>query len=68
MALPQTYPLTWRKASLSSAEGQNCVEVAVLPGGGQAVRDSKDPAGPVLTFTPGAWNAFISGVKDGDFG
>ncbi|MEU0516726.1 DUF397 domain-containing protein [Streptosporangium sp. NPDC006007] len=60
--------LNWRKASLSSAEGQNCVEVAALPGGGQAVRDSKNPGGPVLTFTPGEWNAFISGVKDGEFG
>ncbi|WP_329084643.1 DUF397 domain-containing protein [Streptosporangium sp. NBC_01469] len=59
--------LTWRKASLSSAEGQNCVEVAALPGGEQAVRDSKNPSGPVLRFTPGQWNSFIRGVKDGEF-
>jgi len=31
------------------------------------VRDSKNPAGYVLTFTPGEWNAFIEGVKDGEF-
>ncbi|WP_433362388.1 DUF397 domain-containing protein [Streptosporangium sp. CA-115845] len=59
--------LTWRKSSLSSAEGQNCVEVAVLPGGGQVVRDSKDPGGPMLKFTPGEWATFISGVRNGDF-
>lgn len=30
--------------------------------------DSKEPDGPILTFTPGEWNAFIKGVKDGEFG
>ncbi|GAA2883996.1 DUF397 domain-containing protein [Streptosporangium fragile] len=60
--------LVWHKSSLSSAEGQNCVEVAALPGGGRAVRDSKDPGGPVLTFTPDEWHAFIRSVKDGAFG
>ncbi|MEU8036889.1 DUF397 domain-containing protein [Streptosporangium sp. NPDC049078] len=59
--------LTWRKSSLRSAEGQNCVEVAALPTGGQAVRDSKDPDGPVLTFASGEWSAFISGIRNGDF-
>ncbi|MEU9884397.1 DUF397 domain-containing protein [Sphaerisporangium sp. NPDC051011] len=67
MVLPQTYPLTWRKSSRSGS-GDNCVEVAVLPDGGQAVRDSKNPGGPILTFTSGGWNAFIRGVKDGEFG
>ncbi|MEU6716155.1 DUF397 domain-containing protein [Nonomuraea sp. NPDC046802] len=60
--------LVWRKASYSSAEGQNCVEVATLPDEGRAVRDSKEPDGPVLTFTPDEWSAFIKGVKDGEFG
>lgn len=59
--------LTWRKASRSSAQGQNCVEVADLPDGGRAVRDSKHPGGPVLRFTPGEWTAFVAGVKDGEF-
>lgn len=67
MNLPQPYPLTWRKSS-HSGSGDNCVEVAALPGGGRAVRDSKDPGGPVLTFTPGEWHAFIGNVKDGAFG
>ncbi|SFL06675.1 protein of unknown function [Streptosporangium canum] len=59
--------LTWRKSSYSGS-GDNCVEVAALPGGGRAVRDSKDVGGPVLTFAPDEWRAFIRGVKDGAFG
>ncbi|MET8000520.1 DUF397 domain-containing protein [Nonomuraea glycinis] len=66
MALPRPQPVIWRKSS-HSGSGDNCVEVAALPGGGQAVRDSKSPDGPVLTFTPGEWNAFIEGVRDGEF-
>lgn len=57
--------LIWRKSSYSSAEGQNCVEVAVLPLGNYAVRDSKDPDGPTLTFKA-EWSAFIAGVKAGE--
>ncbi|MEU7744564.1 DUF397 domain-containing protein [Nonomuraea sp. NPDC049158] len=60
--------LIWRKSSRSSAEGQNCVEVATLSNGGRAVRDSKNPGGPILTFTPDEWDAFIGGAKDGEFG
>jgi hypothetical protein len=60
--------LIWRKSSHSSAEGQNCVEVAMLSNGGRAVRDSKNPGGPILTFTPAEWDAFIGGAKDGEFG
>ncbi|GAA2215796.1 DUF397 domain-containing protein [Nonomuraea monospora] len=67
MDFPQA-GLSWRKASYSSAEGQNCVEVATLPDGGRAVRDSKNPGGLVLTFTVAEWNAFVMGVKDGEFG
>ncbi len=43
-----------------------CVEVAVAAGG-ILVRDSKDPAGPVLAFTGGEWDAFLAGVRDGEF-
>ncbi|MFD1546176.1 DUF397 domain-containing protein [Nonomuraea guangzhouensis] len=60
--------LILRKASHSSAEGQNCVEVATLPGGGHVMRDSKGPDGPILSFTPAEWNAFIEGAKDGESG
>ena len=55
----------WVKSSLSLSNG-NCVEVASVAGG-IGVRDSKDPAGPILTFTPGDWDAFLGGVRNGEF-
>ncbi len=58
--------LAWRKASASTTNG-NCVEVAPLPGGGVAVRDSKDPQGPQLRFTAGEWAAFADGMSKGEF-
>ncbi len=56
----------WRKSARSGNSG-NCVEVAELPNGGRAVRDSKDPTGPILRFTRREWDAFIGGAKDGEF-
>jgi Domain of unknown function (DUF397) len=53
----------WRKA-FASGNG-NCVEVAVNLPGVVAVRDSKDPAGPALTFTPAAWHAFTARLRQG---
>ena len=58
--------LEWRKASASAANG-NCVELAVLPEGGVAVRDSKDPQGPMLRFTSAEWAAFAGGMAAGEF-
>lgn len=58
--------LEWVKSSYSGNNG-NCVEVAVLPGGGRAVRDSKDPQGPVLSFGARALAEFVRCVADGDF-
>ncbi|GIH71282.1 DUF397 domain-containing protein [Sphaerimonospora thailandensis] len=67
----------WRKSS--SSANQDCVEVAIADAGEAGVehkadeerlyliRDSKDPDGPVLAFTPSEWDAFIGGVKDGEF-
>ena len=56
----------WVKSSLSFANG-NCVEVADLAGGGVGVRNSRDPQGAVLRFTPDEWHAFIGGVHGGEF-
>jgi hypothetical protein len=44
-----------------------CVQVAHLPGGSVAVRDSKDTAKPAHIFDGAEWAAFIAGVKAGDF-
>jgi Domain of unknown function (DUF397) len=63
----QLAAVTWRKSSFSGSQG-DCVEIAGLPGGGAAVRDSKDPDGAVLTFTAGEWAAFLAGAKTGEFG
>ncbi|SCG39407.1 protein of unknown function [Micromonospora echinaurantiaca] len=52
----------WRKSSRSNGQGGACVEVADNLPGLVAVRDSKDPSGPALTFGPDAWRAFIAGV------
>jgi len=57
---------SWRKASRSNTQGNQCVEVAKLKRG-IAVRDSKDPYGPKLMFTAGEWDAFLDGVKSGEF-
>jgi Domain of unknown function (DUF397) len=58
-------PLHWFKSSYSAAT--NCVEVARLPGGGAAVRDSKDRAKPPLFYTRREWEAFLTGAKNGEF-
>lgn len=59
--------LNWRKSTFSG-NGGDCVEVASNLPGIVAVRDSKDPDGPVLTFTADEWRAFISGARAGEFG
>lgn len=57
----------YRTSSYSSDQGGNCVQVATLPSGERLVRDSKDPDGAVLTFTPAEWAAFLLGAKAGEF-
>ena len=57
--------LDWRKATASGTNG--CVEVAPMPDGGVAVRDSKDQAGPVLEFTRHEWVSFLDGMAKGEF-
>ncbi|CAG6393830.1 DUF397 domain-containing protein [Streptomyces cocklensis] len=58
---------SWRKSTHSGGSGGDCVEVAdnipdLIP-----VRDSKDPHGPALTFTPAAWTAFVDATARGEF-
>jgi hypothetical protein len=61
----------WRKSSYSGGNGGQCIEVAATPSQHTqpdricAVRDSKNPGGPVLTFGPGQWHRFITEVKAG---
>jgi hypothetical protein len=57
----------WRKSSYSGGNGGACVEVAALPDGSRAVRDSKDPDGPKLACAPDEWLAFTAGVKAAKF-
>ena len=57
---------SWIKSSLSFSNS-NCVEVASLPGGQIGVRNSRNSAGPVLTFTSDEWRAFLGGVRNGEF-
>jgi len=58
MTAPDLSRAVWRKSSRSTSEA-NCVEVAWAAESLTAVRDSKDPAGPVLAFPLPAWTAFL---------
>ena len=56
----------WFKSSRSGSAGE-CVEVAWLEAGHVGIRDSKNPTGPALIFTPAEWDTFTAGVHDGEF-
>ncbi|GAA3879396.1 DUF397 domain-containing protein [Streptomyces sedi] len=58
--------VTWVKSAASAGDG-NCVELAALPNGEVAVRNSRFPQGPALVYTPAEMRAFVSGVRSGDF-
>ncbi|MGQ5639850.1 MULTISPECIES: DUF397 domain-containing protein [unclassified Streptomyces] len=53
-----TAALAWHKSSYSSDEGGNCLEMATTPATIH-IRDSKQPAGPVLTLSPATWSEFL---------
>jgi hypothetical protein len=59
--------LTWRKSSYSGSNGGDCVEIADNLPGVVAVRDSKEPGGPVLAFTLEDWQAFTIAIRTGEF-
>jgi hypothetical protein len=56
----------WVKSTYSNTGG-NCVEVCTAMPDAVAVRDSKDPSGPALTFEPAKWRTFVQAIKRGEF-
>lgn len=56
----------WRTSSYCSGANSSCVAVTAS-GDIVAVRDTKDPGGPVLRFTVAEWRAFVLGVQAGEF-
>jgi hypothetical protein len=57
--------LHWFKSSASSAQG--CVEIAHLPNGGVALRDSKDHSKAPHVYNRHEWECFLIGAKNGEF-
>ncbi|MFJ5883448.1 DUF397 domain-containing protein [Kitasatospora cineracea] len=62
---PDDKPEQFVKSSYSNGQGGDCVEWDLNHVG--RVRDSKDPDGPRLNFTPEAWSAFVTAVANGEF-
>lgn len=60
-------PVQWRKSTYSgNADAGDCIELGLGLAGAAPVRDSKNPTGPALMFTPQAWSAFVSAVRTGE--
>ena len=66
MPASELHDVTWRKSRHSNSQGTG-VELAGLPGGSIAVRNSEHPDSPALIYTPAEIDAFIRGAKDGEF-
>ncbi|MER5970690.1 DUF397 domain-containing protein [Streptomyces sp. NPDC001922] len=66
MAAKDLHGVVWLKSRHSNSQGA-CVEMAKLPDGGVAVRNSRFPDGPALIYTPAEVDALLRGVKDGEF-
>ncbi|GHE77613.1 hypothetical protein GCM10014715_36100 [Streptomyces spiralis] len=58
--------IKWRKSSYSSDQGGECVEIAETPCATVAIRDSKAPTGPMLTFRPEAFTSFVTWTSVAD--
>jgi hypothetical protein len=56
----------WQRAGGEDAPDEAAVEVAFVDDL-IGLRNSADPAGPVLVFTQGEWDAFVAGARDGEF-
>ena len=56
---------TWRKSTYSGGNGSDCVEVGETERA-VVVRDTKDRAGAMLAFGPGAWRRFAAAIKSTD--
>jgi len=72
MHTPDLSHVTWRKSSYSNGMGGSCVEIALLNGipgtlDDVAVRDSKDPHGPALTFTAHQWRELATAIRAHEF-
>lgn len=64
MLQSQPVNVDWHTSTFCAAG--NCIQVAEIDGS-IAVRDSKNPQGPVLRYSPAEWQAFLDGVENGDF-
>ncbi|MFH8346089.1 DUF397 domain-containing protein [Streptomyces sp. NPDC018045] len=66
MSIQPNSAFSWTKSSYSGGNGA-CVEVAVPAPAAIAVRDSKNPDGPRLTFDTAAWSTFVADVHKGAY-
>ncbi|GAA1883924.1 DUF397 domain-containing protein [Streptantibioticus ferralitis] len=69
-ATPDLSGAEWIKSTYSNGGGGECIEWSpktALASGTVPIRDSKDPHGPALRFSPDAWASFISAVNAGEF-
>ncbi|GHG90786.1 DUF397 domain-containing protein [Streptomyces lanatus] len=51
--------IQWRKSTYSGDQGGDCIEIAGMTTA-VAIRDSKNPAGPILTIEPATFTAFLA--------
>jgi hypothetical protein len=63
---PDLSDARWQAGTTPSVGGQH-VEIAFLDDGTVALRDSRNPDGPVLTYTALEWECFVDGVEKGEF-
>jgi Domain of unknown function (DUF397) len=62
--------IEFRKSTFSAGNTSNCLEVGFVDDNGAfqvMVRDSKHRGGPVLRFNETEWDAFVKGVRAGEF-